>query len=68
MEKVDISISKYLFDVIKSRLEKNENDFDSVDDYVEFVLKEILEDDINQEKMEEKSKKVEEKLKKLGYL
>jgi hypothetical protein len=65
--KQSISISKKLFEVIKKRLDNSINEFNSVDDYVEYVLKELLSDD-SSPYTEEEEQKVEKHLKDMGYI
>jgi metal-responsive CopG/Arc/MetJ family transcriptional regulator len=62
MAKIEIS------DKLYKTLEKNakEGGFKSVEEYIEFVLKELVEDEENVSPEEEKQ--VKERLKALGYL
>ena len=67
-ERHSISISsKYYKEIIK-KIEDPVNGFSSVEDYVEYVLNEILfrDDGIKQE--EEEKAKIQEELRKLGYI
>ncbi|AMQ18881.1 hypothetical protein [Thermococcus peptonophilus] len=66
---VEIKIPKSLYDKIKERIE--DTGFDSVDDYVTYVLREVLanlEEDEEEVFSEEEEEKVKERLRALGYL
>lgn len=60
-----IFIPQYLYEKIKKKIEGS--DFNSVSDYVVFVLKEVLETNNNEENISEKEK-IKERLKALGYM
>lgn len=62
MKKVKVMLSKKIVDKIKKRIEETE--FKSVEEYIEFVLKEVLKDE-EVPKVEEE--KIKERLKALGY-
>ena len=76
--KKTISISSELFDIISTRIKNPQTEFSSVEEYVNFVLKEVLEseDTLNEQDQEisedsiskEETKKIQEELKKLGYI
>jgi Arc/MetJ-type ribon-helix-helix transcriptional regulator len=66
---VEIKIPKSLYDKIKERIE--DTGFDSVDDYVTYVLREVLanlEEEEEEVFSEEEEEKVKERLRALGYL
>lgn len=60
-----IFIPRYLYEKIKKKIEGS--DFNSVSDYVVFVLEEVLETNNNEEDIGEKEK-IKERLKALGYM
>ena len=60
-ERIDITILKKYHDIISKRIKNPVNEFDTVEEYVDYVLKEVLED-------ESKEEKIEAELKKLGYI
>jgi len=71
VERKTIKIKKDTYDKIASRA--TETGFDSTDDYVEFVLKEVLnsledKEQPRQAYSKEDEKKVKERLRALGYL
>ena len=76
VEKNTISISSELFNLISQRIKNPQVGFDTVEDYVDYVLRELLlEDSDTQEKnsneeeiSQEEAKKIREELKKLGYV
>lgn len=65
-----MNISKNLYELIKQRVEELGGEFKSIEEYVEFVLREIVKEDGEQKKVY--SKKDEEEVKKrlesLGYM
>ncbi len=68
-QKVQINISKDISDKIKKRIEGT--GFESVDSYIEYVLKEVLsemEEERDEELSKEDEEKVKERLRALGYL
>ncbi|KXA93200.1 CopG family transcriptional regulator [candidate division MSBL1 archaeon SCGC-AAA259E19] len=68
MGKKDVSISDSIYDRIKERVEGT--GFDSVDEYVEYVLREVVEEEEEEEEpyTEEDEEKVKERLRALGYM
>ncbi len=68
-EYVEIKIPKRIYDEIKKRV-KESNEFKSVEEYVTFVLEEILkeEDEEEYELSEEEEERIKERLRGLGYL
>jgi hypothetical protein len=66
-ERKPITISAKLYSTISERIKNPVNGFDSVEAYVDYVLEEVLADDENSIDDEEK-KRIQEELKKLGYV
>jgi hypothetical protein len=66
-ERKSITISAKLYSTISERIKNPVNGFDSVEAYVDYVLEEVLADDENSIDDEEK-KRIQEELKKLGYV
>ena len=65
-EKVAISIRKSVYEKVKKYIEET-GGFDSVEEFIEFVVEEALEA-TGETLSEEDKKKVEERLKDLGYM
>jgi hypothetical protein len=65
-----VFIKPDLYELIQKRLAQSSNEFDTADDYVNFILSEVLSDDesLNNELEDDETKKVEDELKKLGYI
>lgn len=65
-----ITISSQLYDLISARVKSPVTGFESVEEYVDYVLKEILleNEDKPEEINEEETKRIQEELKKLGYI
>tara|TARA_B100000953_G_scaffold293564_1_gene282237 strand:+ start:441 stop:641 length:201 start_codon:yes stop_codon:yes gene_type:complete len=60
----DVTIEKKIYDIIYERIQSKNNDFESVDGYLDFILNQILIEDEDNEEIKE----VEDELKKLGYI
>ena len=71
-DKVAVYVFKDLYDLVKRRVEKSDGEFKNVEDYVEFVLKEIVKEENGEEEKKTYTKEEEEQIKKrmksLGYL
>lgn len=67
-EKKAIFLPAELYGKVEERVKAT--DFSSVDEYVEFVLKEVVKEEEEEEKAfsEEEEKEVKKRLKDLGYL
>ena len=63
-----ITISTKLFDVVSKRIKNPVNGFSSVDEYVDYVLEEILFEKNDDEIDEGERKRIQDELKKLGYI
>ena len=73
--KKSVSVSSKLYDTISKRIKNSRTGFSSVEEYVNFVLSELLfdeEDNLENEKInetsEEETKKIRDELKKMGYI
>ena len=60
----DVTIEKKIYDIIYERIQSKNNDFESVDGYLDFILNQILIEDEDNEEIKE----VEDELKKMGYI
>ena len=70
-DKVAIHVPKDLYEEIKRRVQEVGGEFKSVDDYVEFILKEVIKEDEEEEKTtytKEEEEEIKKRLKSLGYL
>lgn len=64
---IEIQIKKIIFEKIYSRIKDPVLGFDSVSEYVNYVLEEVL-NDLENESVIDEQKKVEDELRKLGYI
>lgn len=68
-DNVSINISKELYESIKRKIQLKKGRFSSVEEYVEFILRQFVKDGTPDEVYtEEEEKKVMEHLKDLGYI
>ena len=67
-EKVNVPIPKSLYKKIEEEIK--DSDFESVEEYVAFVLREVLSEDEEEEEdfSKEEEEQVKERLRSLGYL
>ena len=67
--KETISISKDIVDKINLKIKNPQIGFDTVDEYVEHVLNGVLENEQESDEIsEEETKRIQEELKKMGYI
>lgn len=66
-ERKTISISPKIYNSILKRIENSENEFSSPDDYVEYVLTEVLEEK-SESYTKEEEEEIQEKLRDMGYI
>ncbi len=68
-EKVPVFISKELYDNIQKKVEESQGEFESVEDYVEFVLREVTKEEFEEDVYSpEEEEEIKKRLKGLGYL
>jgi len=67
-ENQSISISSKNFNEISKKIKNPVNDFSSVDEYVDYVLNEILFEQENENISDTDKERVKDELKKLGYI
>ncbi len=67
MDKVEIKISKDVYDLLKKTVDESEGEFKSVEELLEFIIREALseEEEVYSPEEEEEIKK---RLRSLGYL
>ena len=63
-----ITISANLFDEIKNRIKNPVNGFSSIEEYVDYVLEEVLFEKEDNNVSDEERRKIQDELKKLGYI
>lgn len=68
-EKISVKISKDLFDMIKEQVEISGGAFNSVEEYIEFILSEVIKEEKTvSEYTSEEEEMIKERLRKLGYI
>lgn len=68
-EKIPVNISKNLIDKIQKQVDESKGEFQNVEEYIEFVLKELLKDE-NEEQpyTPEEEEEIKKRLRALGYI
>jgi len=68
-DKVNVKLRKDLVDAIQRQLDESRGEFTSVEEYIEFVLTEVLiEDELKQAYTPEEEEEIKERLRKRGYV
>lgn len=67
-EEVIIRISRELYNKIKNRIELSQGEFKNVEEYVEFVLSEVVKESDRERYTPEEEEEIKERLRRLGYL
>ncbi|HIE13885.1 TPA: CopG family transcriptional regulator [Candidatus Bathyarchaeota archaeon] len=68
-EYVNVRIPKKLYDEIKKEVDESEGEFKSVDEFVEFVLSEVLKEEEPEDAYTpEEEEEIKRRLRSLGYL
>jgi|SaaInlV_165m_DNA_1040744.scaffolds.fasta_scaffold63981_2 hypothetical protein len=67
-QRKSITISANLFDEIKNRIKNPINGFSSIEEYVDYVLEEVLFEKEDSSVSDEEKQKIQDELKKLGYI
>ena len=70
LDKVQIAISKDLYNKILERVNMSQDEFNSVEEYVHFVLTEVVKDDEQQQSAytKEEEEQIKNRLRSLGYI
>jgi hypothetical protein len=69
-DKILIPIPRDLYDAIKRRVELSQGDFKSIEEYVEFVLREVVKEEEETKPVysPEEEEEIKKRLRGLGYL
>ena len=69
-DKVPVYISRRLYEKIKARVEASNGEFKNVEEYVEFVLQEVVKEEEEPEQVysPEEEEEIKRRLRSLGYL
>jgi Arc/MetJ-type ribon-helix-helix transcriptional regulator len=69
VEKIkSIDISENLYNILRRKVELSDGEFENVDNYVEFLLRQLFGAEITSTLSEDDEKIIKERLKKLGYI
>ena len=68
-DEIPVCIPKKLYEEIRKRVEESKGEFKSVEDYVVFVLREVVkEEEPEQAYTPEEEREIKQRLRSLGYL
>ncbi|GBC74103.1 hypothetical protein HRbin05_00136 [archaeon HR05] len=72
MDKIQVSISKGLYEEIKKRFSCKDSKFSSIDEYIEYLLLYAMNNISDEQKLaksiDEEEEELKERLKRLGYI
>jgi Arc/MetJ-type ribon-helix-helix transcriptional regulator len=76
MDKIQVSISKGLYEEIKKRFSRKDSKFSSIDEYIEYLLLYAMNSISDEQKLaksideevDEEEEELKERLKRLGYI
>lgn len=68
MTKVNVRISKNLIDQIQKQVDQSQSEFKTPEEYIEFVLTEILRDEEEENLIPEEEEAMKNRLRALGYI
>ncbi len=67
-ERVPVYIPKKLYEEVKKKVEESGGEFKSVEEFVEFVLTELLKEEEEEVYTPEEEEEIKKRLRALGYL
>jgi len=69
-DKVPVQISRKLYNKIKNRVELSQGEFKNIEEYIEFVLSEVVKEEGEPEQVytPQKEEEIKKRLRSLGYL
>lgn len=68
-EKIPIYISSDLYEEVKRSVKASEGEFKTVEEYVEFVLREVVKEEVTEQVYTpEEEKEIKKRLRSLGYI
>ena len=67
-DQVTVNVSKDLYELVKCRVNESNGEFSSVEDYIDFVLREVVKEEENTEQKNcNDEEQIKKRLKNLGY-
>jgi hypothetical protein len=67
-DKVPVYISKKIYEEVKKRVDESEGEFKSVEEFIEYVLTELLKEEEEKPYTSEEEEEIKKRLKALGYI
>jgi hypothetical protein len=67
-DKVPVYISKKLYEEVKKRVDESEGEFKSVEEFVEYVLIELLKEEEETPYTSDEEEEIKKRLRALGYI
>lgn len=68
MEKKPVNISIKLYDLINNHIKNSNEEFDSIDEYVEYALSQIFDEEMNSQYSKDEEVEIKKHLKDMGYI
>lgn len=67
-EKVSVNISRELYNRLKNKVKLSRGEFKTVEEYIEFILSEVLKEEPEQVYSPKEEKEIKKRLSELGYI
>lgn len=68
MEKKSIKISSKLYDLINDHVKNSKDEFNTIDEYIEYALSQIFENETNSQYSKNEEEEIKKHLKDMGYI
>jgi len=68
MEKKSVKISLKLYNLINEHIQNSNEEFDSIDEYVEYALSQIFDEEMNSQYSKDEEVEIKKHLKDMGYI
>ena len=68
MSKVAVKLSKNIFDKVQEQVDESKGEFKNVEEYIEFVLTELLNEEEEQVYTPKEEEEIKKRLRALGYI
>jgi len=68
MTKANVKIPKHLIDQIQAQVDQSQGEFKTPEEYIEYVLTEVLKDETDEKPTPEEEEAIKNRLRALGYI
>lgn len=68
MEKKSVKISSKLYNLINEYIQNSKDEFNSIDEYIEYALSQIFDNETNSQYSKDEEAEIKKHLKDMGYI